>query len=199
MKRIGGKLTYSNVMSTVAVFVALGGSSYAALSITGRDVKDGSLTQRDIKRNTLGGSSIRESRVGTVPRARNAFRLNGVTASRLLVRCPNGTEPTAGTCAEPAVRPAMPYGAAVDACRSTDFRQTVGRRLPTHQELVGALSFDRIVLAPGGELTANVYPAADPSDPLNVLFVTTETGRVGVTPDTFAGAKPFRCVVDPLN
>ncbi len=199
MKRIRSNLTYANVMSTVAVFVAIGGSSYAALTITGRDVKNGSLTYRDVKRNTLGGSRIKESRLGTVPRARNALRLNGVPAARLLVRCPGGTVPTTGTCAEVAARPALPYGAAVDACRSTNFRSTPGRRVPTHQELLGALSFEQIVLAPGGELTANVYPAADPTDPLNVLFMTNEAGETSITPDTFAGGKPFRCVVDPLN
>ncbi len=44
-------------MATLAVFIALGGSSYAALSITGRDVADGSLTYRDLKRNTLAGAA----------------------------------------------------------------------------------------------------------------------------------------------
>ena len=199
MKRIAGKLTYANVMSTVAVFVALGGSSYAAFTITGRDVEDGSLTARDIKRNTLGGDRIKESRLGTVRRARNALRLNGVTAARLLVRCPRGTLPTMATCAEVSSRPAAAYGTATGQCQAADFPQTPGRRLPTHQELLGALSYEQVVLAPGGELTANVYPAADPTDPLNVLFMTDETGGVGVTSNTFAGARPFRCVVDPLN
>jgi len=199
MKRTRSKLTYANLMSTVAVFVALGGSSYAALTISGSNVKNGSLTYRDIKRNSLGGTRIKESRLGTVPRARNSLHLNGVTAERLLVRCPAGTLPSVGTCAEAAVRPAAAYGTAVDHCRATGFRETPGRRLPTHQELFGAISYEQIVLAPGGELTANIYPAADPTDPLNVLFMTTETGRVGITPDTFAGGKPFRCVVDPLN
>ena len=32
-------------MATVAVFIALGGSSYAALKITGADVRNESLTQ----------------------------------------------------------------------------------------------------------------------------------------------------------
>ena len=36
-------LSYANVMATVAVFIALGGSSYAALKITGADVRNGSL------------------------------------------------------------------------------------------------------------------------------------------------------------
>ena len=35
------RLTYSNVMATIAVFIALGGSSYAAVKITGKNVKDG--------------------------------------------------------------------------------------------------------------------------------------------------------------
>src|SRR2546423_11181088 len=76
-------LSYSNVMATLAVLIALGGSSYAALSITGRNVKDGSLTFRDLRGNTVRGAQISESTLGRVPRARNADRLNGVTASRL--------------------------------------------------------------------------------------------------------------------
>lgn len=43
------RLTYANVMATIAVFVALGGSSYAALTITGKQVKNNSLTGKDIK------------------------------------------------------------------------------------------------------------------------------------------------------
>ena len=86
-------LSYANVMATTAVFIALGGSSYAALSITGRDIKNGSLTQRELKQNTLGGTSIKESRLGKVRRARNADRLNGLSAGRLLVRCTRDTVP----------------------------------------------------------------------------------------------------------
>lgn len=199
MSRIRSKLTYANVMSTVAVFIALGGSSYAALTITSRDVKNNSLTYRDLKRNTLGGSRIKESRLGTVPRARNAARVGGLSAERLLLKCPSGTLPAVGTCAEITVRAATDYEAAVGVCRTTDTRRSAGRRLPTHQELLGAVAASQISLTPGGELTANVYPAADPSDPLNVLVMTTETGGVAVTTNTFAGRKPYRCVVDPLN
>ena len=38
IQAIRKRLTYANVMATLAVFIALGGSSYAALTITGRDV-----------------------------------------------------------------------------------------------------------------------------------------------------------------
>ena len=199
MGPIRSRLTYANVMSTVAVFVALGGSSYAALTITGRDVKNSSLTYRDLKRNTLGGSRVKESRLGTVPRARNSARVGGLSAERLLLKCPGGTLPTTTTCAETRARAPAAYGIASGECQRTGTPSAPGRRLPTHQELVGAASYEQITLTPGGELTANVYPSPNPSDPLNVLVMTTETGGVAVTSNTFAGRKPYRCVVDPLN
>lgn len=65
--RLRSWLTYSNVMATGAVFVALGGSSYAALRITGKDVPKNALTGADIKRltgrdvvnNSLTGADVR--------------------------------------------------------------------------------------------------------------------------------------------
>jgi hypothetical protein len=53
------RLTYANVMATVAVFVALGGSAGAArVFITGKNVKDGSLTGADVKNESLTGHDI---------------------------------------------------------------------------------------------------------------------------------------------
>jgi hypothetical protein len=190
--------TYANVMATLAVFIALGGSSYAALTITGRDVKDRSLTHDDLKRDTLGGSRIRESRLGKVRRARNADRLNGLTAARLLVRCPEGTVPVSDVCVETASRGPAPYRIAAGTCEGVNRPATPGRRLPSHDELMTALGDFGITLAAGGELTRNVYPASDPGR-LDVLFITDPVGNVGVTSDTAAGAKAFRCVADPLN
>ncbi len=115
LRRLRPHLTYANVMATIAVFIALGGSSYAALTITGKDVKNSSLTWRDLKRNTLTGSRIKESRLGRVPRAANADRLNGLAAVQLLVRCPSGMLPVAGTCVEASPRPPAPYDSAVIA------------------------------------------------------------------------------------
>ena len=127
------RLSYANVMATLAVFIALGGSSYAALTISGRDVVNGSLTNRDLKRDTLGGSRIKESRLGKVKQARNADRLGGVTAARLLVRCREGTVPVSDVCVETVARERRSRTAAqrlrarartaelarADACRAT--------------------------------------------------------------------------------
>jgi hypothetical protein len=193
------RLSYANVLATMAVFIALGGSSYAALSITGRDVVNGSLTHRDLKRNTLGGSRIKESRLGTVKRARNADRLNGVTAARLLVRCRAGTVPVSDVCIETTARAAAPYSTAAVDCESTDRRDGPGRRLPSHDELMTAIGDYGITLAAGGELTRNVYPSATKAGRVDVLYITDGVGSVALTPNTDAGRKAFRCVADPLN
>jgi hypothetical protein len=52
LARLRGHLTYANVMATLAIFIALGGSSYAALRITSRNVPKDALTGADIKRLT---------------------------------------------------------------------------------------------------------------------------------------------------
>lgn len=44
---------YANVVSTLALCVALGGTSYAAVTITGKDVRNGSLTGKDVKKSSL--------------------------------------------------------------------------------------------------------------------------------------------------
>jgi hypothetical protein len=197
--RLRRMVSYANVMATLAVFIAVGGTSYAALQLTGRDIRDGSLSGRDLQRNSIGGKPIRESRLGTVPRARNAERLNGVTAARLLVRCPGDTVPVSDVCVETAPRAALPYRLAAVACEIVNRRQTLGRRLPSHDELMTAIGDFGIALAEGGELTRNVYPSATDPGRLDVLYVTEPGGGVALTPDTAAGAKPFRCVTDPLN
>ena len=51
--------SYASVVSTMALFVALGGTSYAAVAITGRDVKDGSLTGSDLKDGSVGSRDVK--------------------------------------------------------------------------------------------------------------------------------------------
>jgi hypothetical protein len=52
------RLTFANVVSVMALFVALGGSSYAAIKVTGKNVKNSSLTGKDVKNNSLKGSDV---------------------------------------------------------------------------------------------------------------------------------------------
>jgi hypothetical protein len=193
--RFRNRLTYANVMSTLAVFIALGGSSYAALRISGKSIENRSIPAKKLKRNSLSGREIRESRLH-VRRARSAERLGGFTAEALRVHCPSDTFPIADVCVERTPRPATPYGSAVLQCVDVSTPGGPGRRLPTHSELRAALT--AVTLAPGGELTSEVYPSSNPGG-LDVLYITDQVGSVAGTTNTAAGAKAYRCVTDPLN
>ena len=67
------------VVAVVALMVSLGGSAYAALVITGKNIKNGTVTGKDIHnrslrgtdihRDSIGGGSIKESTLATVPGA----------------------------------------------------------------------------------------------------------------------------------
>jgi hypothetical protein len=53
---------YASVTATLALVVALGGTAYAAVTVTGSNVEDGSLTGADIKTNSLNGTDVRNIR-----------------------------------------------------------------------------------------------------------------------------------------
>lgn len=66
MKRKSGScISYANVVATLALFIALGGSSYAAIVITGKNVKNNSLTTKDIKNRSL---LKKDFKAGQLPR-----------------------------------------------------------------------------------------------------------------------------------
>jgi hypothetical protein len=112
------RLSYANVMATIAVFIALGGASYAATklpknsvgakqlkknAVTGVKVKDGSLAGNDIDASTLGQvpSANHAGSAATATIAANAENLGGVAASSYVKA---GLEPVhiVGQAGEPA-------------------------------------------------------------------------------------------------
>jgi hypothetical protein len=52
------------VISIVAIFVALGGTGYAAIKITGKQIKDSSLTGKDVKNRSLTKKDFKGSVTG---------------------------------------------------------------------------------------------------------------------------------------
>lgn len=72
LARLSARLTYANVVATLALFVALGGSSYALTQFGSKQVRNRSLRGIDLRRNTIKGSEVKESKLGTVPNALHA-------------------------------------------------------------------------------------------------------------------------------
>jgi hypothetical protein len=63
MHRLKGRLTYGNVIATIALFVALGGSSYAAItlprnSVGANQIRTGGVRSSEVKDRTLGARDL---------------------------------------------------------------------------------------------------------------------------------------------
>lgn len=77
MRNGKGLITYANVMATVAVCVALGGASYAAVvlpqgSVGSAQLRAEAVTTGKIKDHAVTGAKVRLSTLGAVPEAAHA-------------------------------------------------------------------------------------------------------------------------------
>jgi hypothetical protein len=90
MKKIRSRLTYANVMSSLAVFLVLGGATaFAATKIGANQLKANSVltgkikkeavTTGKIKKNAVTGAKVKESSLGTVPSANSVNGQSFVT------------------------------------------------------------------------------------------------------------------------
>jgi len=140
-------------IALIALFVALGGSAYA-LTITGRDVKNGSLTGADIRRDSLSGRQIKESKVGKVPKAKVADRLGGRSVAQVTTRAFFAAQKAAKgfTGAETLIgKITLPAGAYIVSAKVTASNSATGT-LKAVCFLRTGTSEDRatVALAPGG-------------------------------------------------
>ncbi len=91
LRRLKSRLTYANAMATIALFVALGGTSYAAMKLPANSVgssqlkdssvgaaklKGAAVTSPKIAKEAVNGSKIALSTLGTVPSAQVATSAN---------------------------------------------------------------------------------------------------------------------------
>ncbi len=78
MKRLRGKLTYANVVSTIALFVAVGGATaFAATHLAKNSVgtaqlKANAVTGAKVKNGSLSGTDVNAATLGKVPSATTA-------------------------------------------------------------------------------------------------------------------------------
>ncbi len=78
-------------VALVALFVALGGSAYAALIITGKNVKNGSLTTKDVKNKSLLAGDFKAGQLPAGPAGKNG-------ATNVVVRSASFTTSGSVTC-----------------------------------------------------------------------------------------------------
>ena len=143
------KLTYGNVVATLALFLALTGGAYAALrvppssvgsrqlksgAVTKGKVADGAITGAKVADASLSGSDIDLHALGTVPSATTATTAsNAERLSDHQATCPNATVLIRGVCFDSTPNPEAPNleAAALDCAGK-------GGYLPTPMELYAA-------------------------------------------------------------
>ena len=60
---LGSKLSYANVVATLALFVALGGSSYAAVALSKNSVKSKHIGKGQVKRPDIGRNAVNSGKI----------------------------------------------------------------------------------------------------------------------------------------
>lgn len=154
MKQIRKRLTYANVMSSIAVFLVIGGATaFAALgkntvgakqlkknAVTSTKIKNEAVTSTKIKKGAVTGAQVNLSSLGTVPSATNAShaatadnatnagnaeKVNGHSAS-----CPANTTLIRGVCFDSA-----PNAAVLSVFEASDNCRAKGGFLPSPMEL----------------------------------------------------------------
>lgn len=146
-KQVRKRLTYANVMSSVAVFLTLGGATALAAgqlaknSVGSRQLKAKSVTTGKIANNAVNGAKVADGSLtgadinvgalGTVPSATNAANAaNSNTVGGHAASCPAGTTLIRGLCFDSTANPEAPsLEAAAEACAAR------GGWLPTPMEL----------------------------------------------------------------
>jgi hypothetical protein len=100
VKQIRKRLTYANVMSSIAVFLVIGGASALAASqlaknsvgtkqlkknaVTKAKIKNNAITTAKIKKDAVTGAKVKESTLATVPSANVANGLAPLEATHLV-------------------------------------------------------------------------------------------------------------------
>lgn len=167
-KRIG-RPSPAMIVALIALFVALGGSVYAANKINGKTIKKGTLPGNRLKPNTVTGKQVKES----------ALRIVGL-------QCPGDTTYVAGVCLETAQRAPQTGAAANPTCLAA------GRFLPSKQVMFVASSKLDNIDAGGGEW----IDATDANGAL-VARGTVRANRSEEGFDNSTGSHPFRCATAP--
>ena len=160
------KLTYANVVATIALIAGLSGGTlgaYAAFrvppnsvgsrqlkakAVTGGKIANATISGGKLEPESITGSDLKLSALGTVPMAANAA--NAAEAARVgghAASCPEHTLLIRGLCFDSSSNPAAPtLNAAAEACASK------GGWLPTPMELYSVHSVLNLGSGSGSEV-----------------------------------------------
>jgi hypothetical protein len=134
LRKIRTYLTYANVMSTIAVVLALGGATAIAAghlgknSVTSKSIKNGAVKTADLKNGAVTNAKVGDGAVKGANIADGSVGIADAAASLHLL-CRSGTQYLQGGCIQNNPNGTTDWGNAQVAC------QDQGARLPSPSEL----------------------------------------------------------------
>jgi hypothetical protein len=199
MRRLRPHLTYSNVMSTIAVFgVLAGGSAWAASKIDTNDIKPGAVTAKKLHKNAVTtkkikddavtGAKANEASFGQVPDAAN---LGGKPASDYRLHCPGDLDRAGDLCYEVDLRNSDSYRAALKKCALDQ------RRLPSDGEL--AQAFDHLGAPQSQQWVAGHFRVSNGGQDLATTLGNGTNRDLTFDVLDANSSIPFRCVTSAAN
>ena len=119
--RITRHLTYANVVATLALFVALGGTAAAAVIVS---------SNGQVAKNTIAGHNPPSgAHANIIAGSVNGSDLSSDLTASLTVHCPAGLQPGIDICFDKNPRPGAPFTSALKTCA------LAGMRLPSVAEM----------------------------------------------------------------
>jgi hypothetical protein len=185
LARLSSRLTYANVVSTLCLFILLGGSAVAASLISGTSIKLHSIPGNRLKNHTITGKQVNLGKLGKVRNAANADNLGGSPASVYRLHCPAGLAQGGGLCFELTPRTAANWLTALQTCSG------LNRRLPTVGEL--AVVFNNVGASQPFQWTSMLSG----SDGTLLSDDASRQLQLGYSTNTVT--EPYRCVSDATN
>jgi FtsP/CotA-like multicopper oxidase with cupredoxin domain len=176
------RLTFANVVAVLALFVALGGTVYAATKIDGTQIRKASIPGNRLADNSLTGKQIRERSLSSVPVAARALQANSaVNAAELGGKAASAYDPRAKWAEVDATGAT---GTATIVAASAGVTLLADKGADTYLDFGSSLADSHILVSPGG-LTGNGTAAV----PLTT----------GICAGQFAGAAGVDCSADVNN
>jgi hypothetical protein len=177
------RFTYANVMSTIALVVALGGTAAATTTVI---VK----SNNQVAAGTIAGHHPPAGdHANLIPGSVAGLDLSPVVKSSLTMHCPAGLQAGFDLCFETSTRTPAAFATALSTC------SLAGLRLPTIGEL--AEVYDNTAASQPAQWTDDYY--FDGSQTRTVALADDNLRKILFVSVTFGVAAPYRCVVTPTN
>jgi hypothetical protein len=169
--RIGRHLTFANVVAVIALFVALGGSVYAAGKLNGKTIKPNSIPGNRLKANGVTGAQVDEGSLGPVPNAVNATNAANATNAVNATNAANAANAANAVSADSAQPVAFAHLLS-DNTRDAANSKNVGSVIRNSQ---GVYCISGVPFTPrGGQATVDITGTTDQFAQLKVHAVSTD-------------------------